>query len=47
MRSAVIPLGSWPRQMSADLAAGYCRKPEACGGAIILYRVWAPLRRES
>jgi hypothetical protein len=23
-RSALIPLGSWPRRMGADLAAGYC-----------------------
>ncbi len=23
-RSALIPLGSWPRRMAADLAAGYC-----------------------
>jgi hypothetical protein len=23
-RSAVIPVGSWPRRMGADLAAGYC-----------------------
>jgi hypothetical protein len=23
-RPAVIPSGSWPRRMAADLAAGYC-----------------------
>jgi hypothetical protein len=22
--SAIIPLGSWPRRMTAELAAGYC-----------------------
>ena len=27
MKSAVIPPGSWPRRMSADLAAGYCGEP--------------------
>jgi hypothetical protein len=26
-RSAFIPLGSWPRRMCADLAAGYCGEP--------------------
>ena len=24
VRAAVIPLGSWPRRMCAELAAGYC-----------------------
>lgn len=23
-RPAIIPLGSWPRRMAAELAAGYC-----------------------
>jgi hypothetical protein len=23
-RAAIIPLGSWPRRMNAELAAGYC-----------------------
>jgi hypothetical protein len=23
-RAAIIPLGSWPRRMCAELAAGYC-----------------------
>lgn len=23
-RPSIIPAGSWPRRMSADLAAGYC-----------------------
>ena len=26
-RSALIPPGSWPRRMGADLAAGYCGEP--------------------
>ena len=26
-RPAVIPSGSWPRRMSAELAAGYCGEP--------------------
>jgi len=26
-RAAVIPLGCWPRQMRAELAAGYCGEP--------------------
>jgi hypothetical protein len=26
-RSALIPSGSWPRRMGADLAAGYCGEP--------------------
>jgi hypothetical protein len=26
-RPAVIPLGSWPRRMCAELAAGYCGEP--------------------
>jgi hypothetical protein len=26
-RPAVIPSGSWPRRMGADLAAGYCGEP--------------------
>jgi hypothetical protein len=26
-RSALIPPGSWPRRMDADLAAGYCGEP--------------------
>lgn len=26
-RPAVIPSGSWPRRMCADLAAGYCGEP--------------------
>jgi hypothetical protein len=25
--SAVIPAGSWPRRMCAELAAGYCGEP--------------------
>jgi hypothetical protein len=24
IRRAVVPAGSWPRRMSAELAAGYC-----------------------
>jgi hypothetical protein len=28
-RPAVIPNGSWPRRMSAGLAAGYCGEPSA------------------
>jgi hypothetical protein len=28
-RPAVIPSGSWPRRMSAELAAGYCGEPTA------------------
>jgi len=26
-RPAVIPAGSWPRRMCAELAAGYCGEP--------------------
>ena len=26
-RPAVVPLGSWPRRMGAELAAGYCGEP--------------------
>ena len=26
-RPALIPAGSWPRRMSAELAAGYCGEP--------------------
>jgi hypothetical protein len=26
-RTALIPAGSWPRRMAADLAAGYCGEP--------------------
>jgi hypothetical protein len=26
-RPASIPLGSWPRRMCAELAAGYCGEP--------------------
>jgi hypothetical protein len=26
-RPAIIPSGSWPRRMSAELAAGYCGEP--------------------
>jgi hypothetical protein len=26
-RRAVIPAGSWPRRMCAQLAAGYCGEP--------------------
>lgn len=26
-RPAVIPSGSWPRRMPAELAAGYCGEP--------------------
>ena len=26
-RRAIIPLGSWPRRMCAELAAGYCGEP--------------------
>ena len=26
-RQAVIPAGSWPRRMCAELAAGYCGEP--------------------
>jgi hypothetical protein len=26
-RAALIPPGSWPRRMDADLAAGYCGEP--------------------
>jgi hypothetical protein len=26
-RPAIIPPGSWPRRMSAPLAAGYCGEP--------------------
>jgi hypothetical protein len=26
-RPAVIPIGSWPRRMCAELAAGYCGEP--------------------
>jgi hypothetical protein len=28
-RPAVIPSGSWPRRMCAELAAGYCGEPSA------------------
>ena len=28
-RPAVIPAGSWPRRMCAELAAGYCGEPSA------------------
>lgn len=38
MRSAVIPLGSRPRQMSADLSAGYCGAFLSVLGGNILYR---------
>jgi hypothetical protein len=27
MRNAIIPAGSWPRRMPAELAAGYCGEP--------------------
>jgi hypothetical protein len=27
VRLAVIPSGSWPRRMPAELAAGYCGEP--------------------
>jgi hypothetical protein len=27
MRPAMIPSGSWPRRMGAELAAGYCGEP--------------------
>ncbi|MGB8613553.1 MAG: hypothetical protein WCD60_18235 [Pseudolabrys sp.] len=26
-RPAIIPLGSWPRRMCAEMAAGYCGEP--------------------
>jgi hypothetical protein len=26
-RPAIIPTGSWPRRMPAELAAGYCGEP--------------------
>jgi hypothetical protein len=26
-RPAIIPAGSWPRRMGAELAAGYCGEP--------------------
>jgi hypothetical protein len=26
-RSTIIPLGSWPRRMCAELAAAYCGEP--------------------
>jgi hypothetical protein len=26
-RASVIPAGSWPRRMGAELAAGYCGEP--------------------
>jgi hypothetical protein len=26
-RPPIIPLGSWPRRMCAELAAGYCGEP--------------------
>jgi hypothetical protein len=26
-RAAVIPAGSWPRRMCAEVAAGYCGEP--------------------
>jgi hypothetical protein len=26
-RPSAIPVGSWPRRMAADLAAGYCGEP--------------------
>ena len=26
-RSAIIPTGSWPRRMRAEIAAGYCGEP--------------------
>jgi hypothetical protein len=26
-RPAIIPSGSWPRRMGAELAAGYCGEP--------------------
>jgi hypothetical protein len=26
-RPAIIPSGSWPRRMAAELAAGYCGEP--------------------
>ena len=28
-RPAIIPSGSWPRRMPAELAAGYCGEPSA------------------
>lgn len=28
-RPAVIPTGSWPRRLTAPLAAGYCGEPSA------------------
>jgi hypothetical protein len=28
-RPAIIPRGSWPRRMGAELAAGYCGEPTA------------------
>ena len=28
-RSAIIPAGSWPRRMSAEMAAGDCGEPTA------------------
>ena len=30
-RRPVIPLGSWPRRMSAELAAGHCGEPSRPG----------------
>ena len=53
MRSAVIPLGSSPRRMSADLAAGYFGEhsveafPKRVGREYPLPRVSAAFRRES
>jgi hypothetical protein len=26
-RPAIMPLGSWPRRMCAEMAAGYCGEP--------------------
>jgi hypothetical protein len=28
-RPAIIPIGSWPRRMCAEMAAGYCGEPSA------------------
>jgi hypothetical protein len=28
-RPAIIPAGSWPRRMCAEVAAGYCGEPTA------------------
>lgn len=29
MRPSSIPIGSWPRRMAVELAAGYCGEPTA------------------